>query len=51
MKKVIDLDKMCIIGYFEEKNSIQIKEKYLKLYDWAGFDIDGDLTVSMNNDK
>lgn len=51
MKKVIDLDRMQVIGSFDEKDSEATKEKYLQTYDWAGFDIDGDLTVSNDNDE
>lgn len=49
MKKVIDLDIMRIVGYFAEKDAEATKEKYLQKYAWAGFDIDGDLTVSMED--
>lgn len=51
MKKVIDLDNMNIIGYFREEDAEETKQKYLQAYTWAGFDIDGDLTVSMDDDE
>ena len=51
MKKVFDLDNMKLIGYFDEKDSEATKEKYLQIYAWAGFDIDGDLTVSMDDEE
>lgn len=51
MKKIIDLDYMKIIGYFKEEDAEETKKKYLQTYTWAGFDIDGDLTVSMDDDE
>lgn len=51
MKRVIDLDRMQVIGSFDEKDAETTKEKYLQTYDWAGFDTDGDLTVSNDNNE
>ncbi len=50
-KKIIDIDNMTIIGFFDEKDAEKTKKKYLESYNWVGFDIDGDLTVSMDDDE
>jgi len=51
MKRIIDLDTMTCIGYFDEKNSDKVLSKYQKIYAWCAFDVDGDLTVSDDDDE